>query len=380
MNLALKDIRFGLVRFLIIIGCVASILTVSIGMTGHSRGMIHESMIVVDGFNADLWIVQAGRAGPFAEESRLNHNLDRRAEGVPGVQSARRFLQLSKMMTFDGHRLPVTITGLDYGKDSGAWVPLVSGRALMSNHYEAIADARLGLTVGERLWIGRDDYVVVGITSGQVDGSGEPLLFVPLNDIFEIAAAEPSEAILLRRAEVDAQSTKSGRIPIAAVALNLYPWADVNQVRRTIQAWGDVDVVPRDKQYEWIVHGRLERLRLQVLAFMILILIVTAAVVSLTIYTMTIEKVPVIALMKLIGSSDAYIAWLVLQQALLAGALSFGLAVPLGFFVFPMFPREILITPVDLAALGGAVLFVCALSSLFGIRVALRVKPQEILA
>ena len=44
-----------------------SLLMVVLGMSGIYRGLIHEATLLVDRIGADLWIVQGGTRGPFAE-------------------------------------------------------------------------------------------------------------------------------------------------------------------------------------------------------------------------------------------------------------------------------------------------------------------------
>ena len=58
--------------------------------------------LVVNGVGADLWVVEGGRFGPFAESSAVPGNLDRRVEGVSGVESTRRFIQYNQQFTING--------------------------------------------------------------------------------------------------------------------------------------------------------------------------------------------------------------------------------------------------------------------------------------
>jgi putative ABC transport system permease protein len=71
---------------------------------------------------------------------------------------------------------------------------------------------------------------------------------------------------------------------------------------------------------------------------------------------------------------------LILQQALLIGAMGYGLAYWLGTYAFPRFPRLVVIEQNDLWALGGIVLGISIVASLIGIAKALRVEPNRILS
>src|SRR5262249_41059472 len=150
----------------------------TVGMIGLYRGMVHEALLMINDSGADIWVAQGNRAGPFAETSEISGTLDRRLEGVPGVARARRFIHLNQQFEIGGQRRPIAITGLDFPKDTGSWIPLVAGRSLYAGHYEAIADRSLGFVVGDQLRLGRDDYTIVGTTNGQVDINGDGILFV----------------------------------------------------------------------------------------------------------------------------------------------------------------------------------------------------------
>ena len=97
-------------------------------------------------------------------------------------------------------------------------------------------------------------------------------------------------------------------------------------------------------------------------------------------YTLTLDKIHDIALLKLIGARNSVIIGLILQQALLMGTLGYGLAWWLGQYAFPRFPRLVLIERPDLVMLAGIVLAISVLASLLGIWKAMSVEPNKVLA
>ena len=101
---------------------------------------------------------------------------------------------------------------------------------------------------------------------------------------------------------------------------------------------------------------------------------------ALIIYTLTLDKIHDIALLKLIGARNRVIIGLILQQALLIGALGYGLAYWLGTFAFPRFPRRVVIEPPDLLLLAGVVAAISVVASLIGIAKALSVEPNKVLS
>jgi putative ABC transport system permease protein len=381
MNIAWLDLRHHILRFFLTVLGLALLFTAMIGMVGLYRGVVYEALAIIRSIGADIWITQGGRAGPFAEESEISANLERRVLGVPGVVWARKFIEFNQQYQIGDRRLRMGVVGLDYPEDTGSWVPLVQGRHLYSGHYEILADRSLGFDLGSTLRIGRDDYTVVGVTAGQVDMGGDGLMFVTIGDAQTIKNEAPSEAILLRRANLtERDPVKRTSNIVAAVMVKLSLDADIEQVKNFIQNWGDVSVYSKDEQEEILLDGRLWRLRLQILAFVVTTFFVTLIVAGLAIYTLTLEKTHQIALLKLIGARDRFIVWMILQQALLIGAAAFAGALALSHLLFPHFPRTVLLPRNDIIIEGISALALCAAASWFGIGKALRVRAQDVLS
>jgi len=56
-----------------------------------------------------------------------------------------------------------------------------SGRAIAQSYFEMIADRGTGLSLGDRIKLGRTTFSVVGLTD-QVALSGDPVIFITLLD------------------------------------------------------------------------------------------------------------------------------------------------------------------------------------------------------
>jgi putative ABC transport system permease protein len=99
--------------------------------------------------------------------------------------------------------------------------------------------------------------------------------------------------------------------------------------------------------------------------------------VAFIIYSLTMDKIREIAVLKLIGTKNITIANMILQQALLLGVLGFVVGKITATFAAPLFPKYVLMLPVD-AILGFlAVQIICVLASLVAIRIALKIDPAE---
>lgn len=376
--LAWRDITANLLRFFLAAAGVGFLLTGSMGMLGLYRGVLGDALLTIERIGADLWVVQGGRVGPFAEASAVSASLDRRVEGVAGITSVRRFVQNNQEVEIDGQRRRMAVTGLDFPKDQGAWLSLAEGRLLQAGRGEAIADASLGLALGREIRLGRDSYRVVGVTRGQVDMSGDGQFFVTIPDALDIADSRRPETVLLDRAQgLGVNADRPSRI--AAVIVTTLPGMAA-EAARVIGAWGDVAVLSREDQRSVLIDGRLWRLRMQILFFTVLLLIVTGVVIAMTIYTSTIAKLHEIAMLKLIGARDSFILRMIFEQAVLIGLFAYVLALALSMLVFPQFPRRVVLIPEDLALVFGGLLIACVVGSWIGIARAMQVRAKEVLA
>lgn len=403
MNLATKDIRHSAARFALTTAGIGLLLMLVMGMSGIYRGLVVEALLLVDKVGADLWIVQGSTRGPFAEISRVPANLEDRVRAVPGVASARRFVYHTIQREHRGRPLRIVVQGLAWPDDRGDWVPLVSGRPLRQAHYEMIADLSLGLPLGEKVRLGKDVYQVVGLTKGMVGSGGDGLAFFSASDAQAIQFDLPGESTRLereaRRKRVEAgdlgqvqpllaerSAGPASGIPsleppqVSAIMVTLQPGADPAGVAATFAAWPDVTVYTTAQQMDLLVGGMVDKAKRQIGLFRVLLAIISTVIMALIIYTLTLDKIHDIAMLKLIGARNRVIVSLILQEALLIGVLAYGLAGWLGQFVFPRFPRLVVIETRDLVALAGVVVGISILASLLGIWKAMRVEPNKVLS
>jgi putative ABC transport system permease protein len=403
MNLAVRDIRHNAGRFAFTSVGIGLLLMIVMGMGGIYRGLIHEATLLVDRVGADLWIVQGGTRGPFAEVSRIPANLEDRARAVPGVAQARRFVSHTIQRVHQGKPLRMVVQGMSWPEDRGDWLTLVAGRPLRQGHYEMIADESLNLPLGTRIRLGKDFYQIVGLTRGMVGTSGDALTFFTVSDAMAIQFDQPGEATRLdraaRRARVEAVDLGrlqpllldravglTNGIPafappqVSAVLVTLRPGVDVAAVRRTLSNWPDITVYSTQEQKNLLLSGMVDKAKRQLGLFRALLIIISTIIIALIIYTLTLDKIRDIALLKLIGARNGVIGGLILQQALLMGAFGYGLAWWIGRYAFPKFPRLVLIDPADLVNLGIIVVIISTLASLLGIWKAMNVEPNTVLS
>lgn len=402
MNLAIKDIRHNLGRFILTVLGIGMLLMIVMGMAGIYRGLLEDATLLINRIDADLWIVQKDTRGPFAEVSRVPKSLVYRVEAVPGIQSSREFVYHTIQRQHNGKPMRMSVLGLSWPVDKGEWLPLISGRALRQNHFEIVADKTLGLQLGERIPLGKETYTVVGITSGMVSSGGDGMAFTTIQDSQAIQFDSSGESVRLERAARDSRGQENELFlsqpalteqlarptaelpgvtppPLSAVIAKVAPGADPLQVENIISSWSDVSVFSRDGQEELLVQGMVDKAKRQLGMFRVLLTIIAAIIMALILYTLTLDKIHSIALLKLIGAQNHVILGLILQQALLLGGLGYGIAWAVGQKLFPHFPRRVVLTNDDLIQLAVIVCVISVLSSLLGIWKAMRVNPNDAL-
>ncbi len=375
MNLAVRDIRHNLGRFVLTCFGLSLLLGIVMSMVGIYRGLVAEALTVARAPRVALWVVEANTRGPFAEASRLPGDTREAVARVAGVVEAGAVTYQSAETEYNGRKLRLYVIGYELGRPGGP-AHVVRGRSIARSRYELVADRSTGLDIGERLRLGRKDFEVVGLTSNQVSSGGDPVVFITLRDSqkLQFELAPPAERRELARGAADASSDivnaviarVSAHVPVAAVA---------DGVRR----WKHLAALTQEEQETILSRSVIERARRQIGLFTALLLVVSTVIISLIIYTLTIDKMKEIATLKLIGAPDRTIIGLIVQQALAMGTIGFAFGALLILSLKDGFPRRVLIEAPDVVALGAAVVVVCILASSMGVRLALKVDPATAL-
>lgn len=376
MNLAWKDVQHQLPRFLATALGLGLLFTVVLAMGGIYRGMVEDAVVLVDTMDADLWLVQRGTRGPFAERSVVPQSVEIRALGVPGVAEARRFSTLTIEPMHRGRPLRMTLVGIDHPE---AQVPrrlLVAGRPLERSHREIVVDRSLGLALDERVVLGDDDYRVVGIGRGLVGSGGDGLAFVTDADLGRIEAYRVPEARRVARAAGLAE-TRPG---LSAVLVDVRPGVSGASVREHFARWDDIAVYDAEEQRRFLLLGVVDKARRQIGLFRAILALVSAIVVSLIIFNMTVAKTREIALLRLMGARTSLVAGMILQQSMLLGFLAYLVALALSQIAFPYFPRRVVVGPQELIGVLVLALAIAAFASVAAIRRAMKIPPTTILA
>lgn len=371
MNLAYRDIRHNLGRFLLTCFGLSLLLGVVLSMIGIYRGLVEDALTLVRTPAVDVWVVESGTRGPFAESSRIPGDTREAIARLQGVSAAGSVTYQSVETLHRGEKLRLYVSGYEQGRPGGP-DRIAAGRPIGRSHYEMIADKRSGLSLGDRVVLGRNTFTVVGLTDGQVASGGDPVIYITLLDSQELQFELAPPAA---RREAARGNGPGNTDTINAVIARVLPNTPPENVAEAARRWKHLSAMTQAGQETILTRSVVEKSRKQIRLFTGLLLIVSAVIIALILYTMTMDKLREIATLKLIGAPDRTIIGLIMQQALAMGVIGFGFGALLITAIKDYFPRRVVLQPEDGLALAATVILVCVLSSGLGIRLALKVDP-----
>jgi putative ABC transport system permease protein len=375
MNLAIRDIRHNLGRFLLTCVGLSLLLSVVLAMIGIYRGLVAEALTVVRSPAVDLWVVEADTRGPFAEASRIPGDAREAVARIGGVLEAGSVNFQSVETEHVGRKLRLYLIGHELGRPGGP-AAVVEGRPIARSRFELVADRSTGLHLGDRLRLGRETFAVVGLTSGLVSSGGDPVVFVTLRDSqkLQFDLAPPAA-----RKELARGSAAATNDIVNAVIARVDPNVPVGTIAESVRRWKHLAALTQAEQETILSRSVIERARRQIGLFTSILMTVSTVVIALIIYTLTIDKMKEIATLKLIGAPDRTIVGLIVQQSLAMGAIGFLFGTMFITLIKDSFPRRVLLQGEDALALGAVVMVVCLIASGLGVRLALKVDPATAL-
>ena len=395
ISLAGRDILHAWGKFIFTGIGLGLLIGVTLTMAGVYRGMVDDGRVLLANSSADLWVVQKDTLGPYAEASSIADDLWRDVATLPGVAEVTNVTYLTMQARREGAEVRVMVIGVTAGgPGQPGWPPqLIAGRQITRGHYEAVADIATGFRLGDEITIRRNRYGVVGLTRRMVSASGDPMVFIPLKDAQEAQFLKDNEAILMQRRRTEANpafnrpgvpglldavlATQASSRSVNALLVRLQPGAPAPDTAEAIRRWKRLTVYDRAQMEDILVGKLIATSARQIAMFLAILAIVSAAIVAFIIYTLTMDKIREIAVLKLIGTRNRTIAAMIVQQALVLGVIGFVVGKITATFAAPMFPKYVLLVPSDSIAGFFAVLAICLLASVVAIRVALRVDPAD---
>jgi putative ABC transport system permease protein len=376
INLAQKEIAHTFGKFIVTAIGVGMLLGIVFVMMGVYRGMIIDAEILLDDLKVDLWVVQENTLGPFAESSRLHEDLKNTIHVIDGIKK-------SEGITFQNIQLPskngavrVFAVGFDPHGEIDPINPkrIVQGRGIIHNHYEIVVTDTTKFSLNDEIKLGRNSYKVVGITHGTVSSGGDPLVYISLKDAQELQFLYSNARI---RNDRDRGITSTNSHIINAVIANIKDGYDVDKVAQDIRRFKHNSVFTADEEKTLLTENLIKMASKQIGMFTVILVVVSTIIIALIIYTMTLEKIKEIAIMKLIGIPNSLIMKMIVQETLLMGVLAFVSGNIFAHLIYTKFPKRVVLESSDAFGLFIVVLIASILASLVGIKKVINADPSE---
>ena len=219
------------------------------------------------------------------------------------------------------------------------------------------------------------------------------MVFIALKDAQEAQFLKDNDAILNERARTAAnpslnrpgvpglleaiQASQANNRNVNAILVQVQPGWDAESVAEPVRRWKHLEAYTRAQMEEILVAKLIATSARQIGMFLVILAVVSAAIVAFIIYTLTMDKIREIAVLKLIGTRNRTIASMILQQAIVLGLIGFVVGKITATFAAPLFPKFVLLLSADTIIGVIVVIAICALASIVAIRMALKVDPAE---
>ncbi len=375
INLAQKDIAHTLGKFIVTAMGVGMLLGIVLIMIGVYRGMMVDAEKLLKDINVAIWVVQEDTLGPFAESSRIHEDLKDTLKVIEGIDK-------SEALTFQNLQLyglekPVRVTAIGFDP-FGSINPvnpanLIEGRMLQKSHYEMVVSTETGFKLHNKIKIARNYFTVVGVTKGTVSSSGEPLIYISLKDAQELQFSTPNASIRNDRAR---GINVSGDIHTVNTAVaTLKEGYNAEAIAKKLGMWKHVGVYTNEEQTTILTKNLVERSAKQIGLFTAILVVVSTIIIGLIIYTMTLEKMKEISIMKLIGIPDGIIVKMIVQETLLLGFFAFIFGNIFSHFIYDKFPKRVVLEAPDALGLFVVIILASILASFVGVGKVIHADP-----
>ncbi len=376
ISLAQKEIKHTLGKFIVTAAGVGMLLGIVMIMMGVYRGMIIDAQVLLDDLHVDLWVVQENTLGPFAEASRVHEDLEDTIRVIHGIKSAEGITFQNLQLPLKTKMVRVFAVGFNPFGDIDPINPnkLIAGRGLRRDHYEMVVTDKTGFKLGDKIPLGRDIFTVVGVTHGTVSSGGDPLVYISLKDAQELQFLYSNARIRNDRAR---GINNINSHMVNAIVARVQSGYDVNKVAQDIRRWKHKSVYTAKQEKTILTKNLIKTASKQIGMFTVILIIVSTIIIALIIYTMTLEKMKEIAIMKLIGIPNSVIIKMIVQETVLMGVLAFIAGNIFAHLIYSKFPKRVVLETPDAFGLFIVIIIASILASFVGVRKVISADPAE---
>ncbi|MFN7922929.1 MAG: ABC transporter permease [Bryobacteraceae bacterium] len=366
-NLAYKNLFHDRIRLAVTLSGIVFALVLIIIQFGLFLGFMDTTANIIEHSRADLWVAAPGtphvNGGTPIPERRRYQIL-----AQPGVAQAEKYL-----VWFVNWKLPsgatesAQVVGFDVDSGIGGPWNLVAGsvdglRGQDTVILDELFLGKLGVKgIGDTVEINGRRARVVGLTRGIRSFTTAPWIFTSFKNAQNYAQVREEDTLFF--------------------LVKLAPGADPTRTKAAIEAnvpWVEVKTNPEMRwktQYYWLFSTGAGITTLMGAA---LGLLVGVVVVAQTIYATTMDHIREYGTLKAMGAANSYLYKVIIQQALIAAAIGYALALATGALVVRSSATSdaaILLPPEMVAGTLLIAIFMCVTASLISIRKATGIDP-----
>ena len=372
LHLALKMLMGDRAKYLMLVGGVAFASLLMTQQNGVFQGLLSWTTSHLRNMRASIWVVEAHV--DYANETKALRDTDvNRVRSVAGVDFAVPMYQgILKAKLADGSDKLVMLVGLHGATLFGRPPKILQGRLEDLRLPNTVFIDELGverlsagrrkpIAVGDTFEINDREARIVGICHTERHFFGYPYVFSSYDQALQYAPRQRKMLSLILAEPKPGLTPKEVALRIEqATGLKAYTTSEFAQVT--------VD-------YIWRNTG----IPASFVTTIILGFIVGIAICGQTFYSFVLENLRHLGALKAMGASTARLAGMLLVQAFTVGLIGYGIGVGLaatfGFAVMKKgMPPFVLQTDV-LIKTAGAVVIICALAALLGIRKVAKLEP-----
>jgi len=333
---SVRDLQFRARRFVIAIVVVAAVFGIALAMDGMRRAVQDEAPAIVDGFDADAWLVAEGATGPFTSTRVLDASV---ADDVDGARRADPVVLSRTSIAADTPR-DVNLVGYVPG---GIGAPRIAEGRAVREPGEVVLSSGTSESVGDRVTIGGRRFVVVGRSVGGRYYFGVPTAFVDLADAQDIMfKGAPLATAIAVRGDADAP----------AGTVRFEDDAVVDDLNRPLQQ--GFSSIAITAALMWLI---------------------AAGIIGLIVYLSAIERTRDFAVFKATGAPNRVIVGGLMLQAVMVALVAAVVGIPISRLVALGMPAEAGLVWSSVLQLVLVAIVVGVLASLAAVRKALTTDP-----
>lgn len=341
---AWPDFRSRLTRFMIIGLGMALVMAVTLLLAAFSEGFRLRSERLVDVFGADRYIVASGSSGPMTATTPLPMSLVDELAGRDGVSPRALFLIPTAILT-DGSPQGVVVVGSN-GDEPG--FRLIDGRRVEAAGEAVVDEEIIDLAVGDRFTLAGDEFTVVGQSEHTTWDIANAGVFIDRQQALDLFAG--------------------GNDVTTAIAID--GDADIGALP------GGVEVQTRADGFDDVL-SRTAAAKRSIDSFTITLWALAIVIVGAVLYLAAVERIRDFAIFKATGASDLDLVLGLALQAALVGAIAGVFSIGLAHIMKPVYPG-LLSLPLRIAwPVVPVAVVIAVLSSVVGVRRAIRVDPSQ---